>query len=420
MKRMKFLIGMAGISLAMAFALTSCDDVLAEIRKGLGADTAGPQSFAELVAQMKADAGKPSGTYTLPGYGKGETYTDDLKLTPGVTCPATVTIDGGEEGGYIVTGKGSIDGIVVGSGVTLTLTSITFKNLKFTVDGMLELDTGAVLRDNSGSGVTVRPGGFLEMKDGSLVTANGYSGVLLWAAGESESPPEFLMSGGTVSGNLQSGVRLDGQGSEFTMRDGTITGNSCAMGGGVRLNGTGSKFDMQGGLISGNTAGDGGGGGVAQCGVNTEFNMQGGEISGNAAHQGGGLEIIGAGSKFTMQTGTISGNTAAVYGGGLDSWENVDVTILMLGGLVTGNTAQYGGGILVTYGCKFDMSGGDITGNKAASGGGVYLSPGQIINGNYSVGTKVDGKGSIYGNTKLDGSTTDDVYYEGGEAANEE
>jgi hypothetical protein len=412
MKRIRILIGMAGISLAMAFALTSCDDVLAEIRKGLGAaDAATSKNFAEVVTQMAEDAkaGIPFATYTLPGNGEGESYLDDLNLIPSVTCPAVVTIDGGNYGGWNVTGKGSIDGIVVGQGMTLTLTRITFKNLKFTADGKLVLEDGATLRDNGGSGVTVRPNGILQMWTGSLVTANNYSGVLLWASGESELPPNFLMTGGTISGNYCAqggGVRMEGQGSVFTMSGGLISGNTGGSngGGGVGLYGADTVFTMNGGEISGNTANNGGGG-VRIAGSNAKFTMSNGLISGNSSNYSGGVLVIGSESEFTMNGGEISGNTAG-NAGGVGVGDFISTTFKMTGGVIRNNTASsLGGGVYIRPGSAFDMTAGEISGNSASSGGGVFAA--STFTGNPQIGgtTAPTGKGWIHGNEP------EDVYY---------
>jgi hypothetical protein len=48
------------------------------------------------------------------------------------------------------------------------------------------------------------------------------------------------------------------------------------------------------------------------------------------------------------------------------------------------------------------MTGGEITGNSAPRGGGLYLSANGTLTGNPSIGSKVNGKGSIYSNTPND------------------
>jgi hypothetical protein len=169
-------------------------------------------------------------------------------------------IDGG---GTIVTG--SANRFTIGAGVTLTLKNIVFKTLPLSVaaGGKLVLDTGAVVRENGGAGVTVA--GTLEMRGSALVTANTFSGVLV---------------GGT-------GV--------FTMNGGKISGNTAGEGAGVRLEGSG-VFTMNGGKISGNTGTFGGGVVIWGNGAIAPFTMNGGEISGNNAPYGGGVYLSGSNS----------------------------------------------------------------------------------------------------------------------------
>jgi predicted outer membrane repeat protein len=73
-----------------------------------------------------------------------------------------------------------------------------------------------------------------------------------------------------------------------------------------------------------------------------------------------------------MVDGKISGNTARNQGGGIC----VDTsTFTMNGGEISGNKADYGGGVSVYFGnATFSMNGGEIFGNTTTSaGGGVYV-----------------------------------------------
>jgi hypothetical protein len=84
-----------------------------------------------------------------------------------------------------------------------------------------------------------------------------------------------------------------------------------------------------------------------------EFILGGGTISGNSAEYGGGVRIA-SGATFTMNSGTISGNSA-----------------------------EYGGGVHVASGATFTMNSGSIEGNSVSSGGnggGVYITSGGIFN----------------------------------------
>jgi hypothetical protein len=108
--------------------------------------------------------------------------------------------------------------------------------------------------------------------------------------------------------------------------------------------------------------------------------MNGGEISGNTAESGGGVAVT-FNSTFTMSGGEISGNTTSQYGGG-GVYISYDSTFTMSGGEISGNTAYQGGGGVYIYNGTFTMSGGEISGNTAraaggrGSGGGVHLGSG--------------------------------------------
>jgi len=72
-----------------------------------------------------------------------------------------------------------------------------------------------------------------------------------------------------------------------------------------------------------------------------------------------------------MQSGTISNNSATGRGGGV--WDNDKVTIES--GVITGNKAKYGAGILLNGGATLIINNGTITNNIASSlGGGVFIS----------------------------------------------
>jgi uncharacterized repeat protein (TIGR02543 family) len=398
-----------------------------------------PLTFAVLLMDMAADAAaNTEKTYILPS--GSETYT--LAITPLTTAnsPASVVIDGG---GRVVTG--SANRITIGEGVTLTLKNITFKKVPFTVvaGATLVLDNGAVVTGNAGAGITVSgesatAKGTLEMKAGASITLNGGGGVALTGTGDN-----FTMSGGTISGNTASndggggGVALTGTGGTFTMSGGTISGNTgTPAGGGVGLWGTNNKFTItDGGTISGNSTSDNGGG-VSVWGMGNEFTMTGGTISGNNANIiGGGVAMCGRDSKFTMSVGTISDNESS-RGGGVALWSNSNTTfnmssgvikdnivsvhgggVFMLvttafnmtGGAITGNSAGEGAGGAFVENAPFDMTGGEITGNTAPTSGGVGLYGSATLTGSPSIGSKVNSKGSIYGNTATQNPATNEV-----------
>jgi hypothetical protein len=262
-------------------------------------------------------------------------------------------IDGG---GRVITG--SLNRITVGSGITLTLRNIVFKTLPFTVaaGGKLTLDSGAVVRgivwtsqedhDIALGAMAISVNGTLVMKAGSLVTDNNVAGIVLL-----EDDSVFTMEGGTISYNADGGVIMNGKRSKFT--------------------------------------------------------MSGGVISHNAGAWGGGVQVFGQNSVFTMKNGEISYNQA-MAGGGVLLWmwwePDSRTTLNMEGGVIKNNHAlDVGGGVICMEETNFSMTGGEITGNTSVNdGGGVYIRWNVTFTGNPSIGSKVNGKGSIYSNTPND------------------
>jgi hypothetical protein len=132
---------------------------------------------------------------------------------------------------------------------------------------------------------------------------------------------------------------------------------------------------------------DSGGVSIASNGTLT---MNGGKISGNTAEYGGGVYVYGT---FIMNSGEISGNIASPGGG-----VYVDGgTFTMNDGKISENNSSYGGGVYV-YSGTFTMNGGKISDNIGSTnysrGGGVYV--------NYN-GTFTINNGEISGNTAYSG-----------------
>ena len=115
------------------------------------------------------------------------------------------------------------------------------------------------------------------------------------------------------------------------------------------------------------------------------------------------------GGNFTLAGGGILTNNTADYGGGV--YVGSGGTFTMSGGILTNNTADYGGGVYVHYdtsdtgggvcmfGGTFTMSGGKISSNTADDGGGVYMFGGTFTmsdNAAISGNTADYGGGGVY------------------------
>ena len=100
------------------------------------------------------------------------------------------------------------------------------------------------------------------------------------------------------------------------------------------------------------------------------FTLEGCTISGNTAKYGGGVVVSGSEFTSTLEDCTVSGNTATTYGGGVYI---AGTTFIMNDGTISGNTAINGGGGVYMSGGKSTMNDGTISGNMAWNGGGVYV-----------------------------------------------
>ena len=129
------------------------------------------------------------------------------------------------------------------------------------------------------------------------------------------------------------------------------------------------------------------------------FNLYGGTITGNTAEYGGGVYVNNGGT-FNMYGGTISGNNATKGGGGVyvsgGKFE-------MSGGTISGNTAdRTDGGVGVYNNATFNMSGGTIKSNTATNTKPSYTTKGGGV-GVYQTATFNMSGGTITGNTANQG-----------------
>jgi hypothetical protein len=168
-------------------------------------------------------------------------------------------------------------------------------------------------------------------------------------------------------------ISNNGGGSLFSVP----AGISLVLGNNITLNGNNQKYiivNINGGTLvmkNGSTVRGAQASGVYVVGG--AFTMSGGTINGNSASFGGGV-VVSSGASFTMSGGTISGNTSPSGGGGVDVSSGASFT--MSGGTISGNTASSsrGGGVYVSG--ILTMTGVTISGNTASSrsGGGVNVS----------------------------------------------
>ena len=224
--------------------------------------------------------------------------------------------------------------------------------------------------DSSSPAVLLLGASTFTMNEGSICNNSGQCGTAVYlTASNNAAKACFTMNGGTLSNNesrsytpysTPTGAVFVKHSAEFVLNDGTITGN-CAYGGaggGVAVMDQlpteeyGTAFTMNGGTISNNTASGYrcSGGGIYSC--SNYVSLLGGRIENNSAYDGGGIYS--------------EGNT------------EIYTTLHIENALITGNTADQGGGLWFcpTGDAKLYMQDGAVIyGNTAASAGDDFASP---------------------------------------------
>ncbi|MDR0443672.1 MAG: fibronectin type III domain-containing protein [Treponema sp.] len=220
----------------------------------------------------------------------------------------------------------------------------------------------------------------------SWISANAVNGdifSIVLGADESASPMILNYSGRTVGitllgSGIERKISLNANGSLFTVNAGvtltldtniSLVGRSTNNASLVYVNG-GNLIINDGAKITGNNAGNTQGGGINVQSSGT-LTLNGGIISGNTANNGGGgMCIFG---NAVIHSGKINGNEdkSGYGGGGIFVFTNG--TLIMHNGTISGNTAaRFGGGVYVysSGASSFTMHGGVISGNTSKEGGG--------------------------------------------------
>lgn len=213
------------------------------------------------------------------------------------------------------------------------------------------------------------------------------------------SSAELILENGTIQnhkirGALSASIRVT-EGASFTMNEGSICNNSGQCGTAVYLtassNAAKARFTMNGGTLSNNESHSytpySTPTGAVFVKYSAEFVLNEGTITGNCAYggAGGGVAVMDElpteehGTAFTMNGGTISNNTASGYrcsGGGIYSCSNY---VSLLGGRIENNSAYDGGGVYSEGNTEIyttlHIENALITGNTADQGGGLWFCP---------------------------------------------
>lgn len=279
--------------------------------------------------------------------------------------------------------------------------SILVNHGKTTIDGnvvieksTLEGDSMGVIEDNGSSAELILENGTIQ----NHKIRGALSASIRVTEGAS-----FTMNGGTIQDNIANTSSSDSSSpavlllgaSTFTMNGGSICNNSGQCGTAVYLtassNAAKARFTMNGGTLSNNESRSytpySTPTGAVFVKYSAEFVLNNGTITGNCAHggAGGGVAVMDElpteehGTAFTMNGGTISNNTASGYrcsGGGIYSCSNY---VSLLGGRIENNSAYDGGGVYSEGNTEIyttlHIENALITGNTADQGGGLWFCP---------------------------------------------
>lgn len=279
--------------------------------------------------------------------------------------------------------------------------SILVNHGKTTIDGnvvieksTLEGNDVGVIEDNGSSAELILENGTIQ----NHKIRGAHSASIRVTEGAS-----FTMNGGTIQNNIANTASSDSSSpavlllgaSTFTMNGGSICNNSGQCGTAVYLtasnNAAKARFTMNGGTLSNNESRSytpySTPTGAVFVKYSAEFVLNNGTITGNCAHggAGGGVAVMDElpteehGTAFTMNGGTISNNTASGYrcsGGGIYSCSNY---VSLLGGRIENNSAYDGGGVYSEGNTEIyttlHIENALITGNTADQGGGLWFCP---------------------------------------------
>lgn len=279
--------------------------------------------------------------------------------------------------------------------------SILVNHGKTTIDGnvvieksTLEGDSMGVIEDNGSSAELILENGTIQ----NHKIRGALSASIRVTEGAS-----FTMNGGTIQDNIANTSSSDSSSpavlllgaSTFTMNGGSICNNSGQCGTAVYLtassNAAKARFTMNSGTLSNNESRSytpkSTPTGAVFVKYSAEFVLNNGTITGNCAYggAGGGVAVMDElpteehGTAFTMNGGTISNNTASGYrcsGGGIYSCSNY---VSLLEGRIENNSAYDGGGVYsegnTDIYTTLHIENALITGNTADQGGGLWFCP---------------------------------------------
>ena len=359
----------------------------------------------------------------------GAVGADTVALPAGGTFDFAASV--GDYGGN--TGLPQVTSEIILSGNGSTFDNTTAADLRFlavaaagdlTVDD-LTLQNGSVSGGSNGGGAIFSDGGALTVTDSRFYTNSGSSGGAIFSDGGT-----LDITDSTFSGNDGfRGGAFTSYGADVTVTTTTISGNDANRNGGG-INARGGSLAVIDSIISGNGPVDYGGGIFAD---EVDLTITRSTIDGNTANSTGGGLAIEDGVDVTISQSAITNNSAGNYGdgggivwGGFGDSGAYPTTGSITNTTISGNAADYGGGILVVVGeltlnnvtisdntaefygggvfvdgsATLDLNRAIISGNAAASGAEVY-----VYSGTYGTGTVTANNFNLLGHSGLTNGT---------------
>lgn len=371
-------------------------------------DDSGAGSLRDAILQANATTGADEIDFSVTGdidLDSGQlTITDALTITgPGSANLSVNQTASNSRVFYINTDSGD----VLISGLT-----ISGGDLEGEGGGIFATGSGTLTVSNSLiTGNAAYIGGGIASQANLIVTnsqfTNNYGfrlggGIAFYASVETGST-SLTITSSTFEGNSTIGggggvsvYAINANANVVIQGDTSFTGNTASNGGGLSLylGGTDATVTVQQTTISGNSA-TGSGGGlyfyVAHSAENATILLDTVELNNNEADRGGGANGYSEanGLSLTVRDSNVSGNTADGYGGGMALWlgsnGGSNNTVLFENTTISNNDAENdGGGLYVDFDAvdsSFTIVGGAISGNTANNdgssgrgGGGVFLS----------------------------------------------
>jgi CSLREA domain-containing protein len=308
-----------------------------------------------------------------------------------ITLPAgtyTLTISGRGETNA-ATGDLNVNGNITINGDSAATTIVDANGLDrvfMAISGGLTLNDLTVQNGNPGN---VSGGGiYISGANLTLVrvvvkscTGAGGGGIIVFG------PSTLTVTDTTISQNVVPGPSGGGgvylsSGTTATMTRATISGNSGAFAGGVYVFGSPaspSTLTVTDTTIAQNVVtnvGSGGGGGIEFNGATTGT-MNRVIVSGNSAQSGGGIVVAGsAGSPatLTLADSSIAQNVSASTGGGVYVVGGSNATATISRTTISGNSANQGGGV-TSFG-TVNLSNATISGNTSTGSAGAIVKGG--------------------------------------------